>query len=132
MEKDCYKLRKWQKRCALATWLKVCGFQSAGSFFRSKTNIFFEESFEASTDKPELKNKSEIIDELVQQELMEKIKQIIDQKLTERERLIITFCFLDELSYEEILKIMHIPIDNLYLIKYRALKKIRKYLENIP
>ena len=51
------------------------------------------------------------------------------ESLTKNERSVILFAFMGELKTDEIANILEININTVYIIRKRALNKLRKYLE---
>jgi RNA polymerase sigma factor (sigma-70 family) len=129
-EKDFDKLRKWQKKCSLATWLKVCSCNATINYLNSyrrkawRQTIYDDQCALTFIDKDCLEINSE--KEVTQQEVLKKIAQIINKNLSDRERLFSNLYWYDELSFNEISKIMHISKHNLYLIRHRIIKKIKR------
>lgn len=135
-EKDFNKLRKWQERCSLATWLKVCSCNAAINYIisvqkRISRQIAFDDPYSmALIAKDHQKADSE--KEVTQKEFVTKIMHIIEDYLSERERLFAAYYWFDEYSFEEISEIMHLSKPNLHLLKHRTKKKIKRFLKEAP
>ena len=61
--------------------------------------------------------------------MWENIYDVIDKELSPREKLIANFYWIDGLSFEEIAEITKLSVNNLYLIRHRIQKKIKKIIE---
>lgn len=72
------------------------------------------------------KEKNEIVEEFFRRN--DKLDKAIES-LTKNERSVILFDFMGELKTNEIAMILGININTVYIIRKRALNKLRKYLK---
>ncbi|MGA1842474.1 MAG: RNA polymerase sigma factor [bacterium] len=137
LNKDCYALRKWEKKSSLATWIRVCGSMSTTYFIKSRKKLYQECPIEdmPSMDRLDIDppygthNETEDIpDMLEKKEIIKKAMDIIENKLSDRERLFANLYWFDDSPYEEISKILNMSMENLYLLRHRIVKKIERYL----
>lgn len=133
-EKDYDKLRRFEGRSSLATYLKVCSCNATINYIRSYRSRNFRQT--ALDDQPasifaDKDYPSKAPEVMVShQELLKKIAHIIEGHLSTRERLFATYHWFDDLSFDEIAQIMKISKHNLYLIRHRIIKKIRPFLKD--
>ena len=133
LEKDCDKLRRWQERCSLATWLRVCSCNATINYLTSaQKRISRQTSLE---DPPSLtlhykdQQKGDPEKDTAQQQSLAKIAHIIEEHLSSRERLFAAYFWFDELSFDEISTVMHLSKPNLHLLKHRIIKKIKGFFK---
>ena len=133
---DCRRLRTFRGEhgCTLASWLRIIAVRLTQNFLQSLTR---RQSRDISTDEisfldkiatNESDNKT-FEDEYIKKETWDIIVDVIENKLTAREKLFSNLFWLDGLSFEEIAKIMNLTINNLYLIRHRVQKKIETKIE---
>ena len=135
LRKDYNMLRRWEARCSLARWIKVCSGNAAINFFKAKRKISL---YEIGVDEffPSLLNKEENISDPNQdieridnEKILDKVKYIVENDLNERERLFVQLYWHEGLPNEELVVIMNLSKENLHLMKYRITKKVRNALE---
>jgi len=133
LEKDYDKLRRWQERCSLATWLRVCSCNATINYLTSvQKRISRQTSLE---DPPPLivhdknQQKGDLEKDMAQRQSLAKVAHIIEEHLSSREKLFASYFWYDELSFDEISEIMHLSNQNLHLLKHRIIKKIKGFIK---
>jgi len=133
IENDCYILKKWGERCSLATWLRVCSSHAAARYFGSITKqppftpIDFVPPMPIDINR---QSSQDSFDEVSRKELLEKILDIIENRLSRQERLFAKLYWFKKLPPKEISNIMGISIENTHLLRHRAEKKIKKHIKD--
>jgi len=133
IEKDCYILKKWEGKCSLATWLRVCGSHAAAGYLRSVTKHPHVTPFDEvplMTEYISIHSSEDTFDEVSRNELLEKILSIVENKLSKQERLFARLYWFEKLSFDEISRILNISLENTHLLKHRAEKKIKRYMKH--
>lgn len=134
IEKDCYILKKWGRRCSLATWLRVCGSHSASGYFKSLTKQIHAANID---EVPPISihtnalSSQDTFDEVSRNELLEKILSIVENKLSKQEKLFARLYWFKRLSPDEISRILNISLENTYILKHRAEKKIKRHMKGM-
>ncbi|MGA1795424.1 MAG: RNA polymerase sigma factor [bacterium] len=131
LENECNKLRCYRgdNGCTLATWLRTCTVNATLNFLDAlirSTSRYVPLGENAHPVNKEIEN---VERHIAEQEELERVMKIIRENLTSRERLFVTFHWLDEMSFNEISPIMNLPPRNLYVLKHRIQKKIRRLLK---
>ncbi|MGA1865624.1 MAG: RNA polymerase sigma factor [bacterium] len=132
IEKDCYILKKWGGRCSLATWIRVCGSHSASGYFRSLTKELHTANIDEippSSVHITTHSSQDTFDEVSRNELLDKILSIVENKLSRQEKLFARLYWFKKLSPDEISKILNISLENTYILKHRAEKKIKRHMK---
>ncbi len=132
LKKDFSTLKRWEERCSLARWIKVCSGNATINFMRTKRKIESNEicvsEFFPSLLNTEHKSKDSCpgIDN---EKIFDAATIIIENDLNDRERQYALLYWYKELSNDEISILMNISKKNLYLLKHRIIKKIRSILQ---
>jgi RNA polymerase sigma factor (sigma-70 family) len=132
LENEYKKLKSYKgiNGCSVATWLKTCTVNATINFLTSVSrhkHLPLEGIL--TTENRSLENPEKTA---TQQELWERIIQIVEKELSTRERLFAHLYWFDEVSFGEISLIMHLSTDNIYLLKHRIQKKIQQFLKEPP
>lgn len=133
LEKDCYILKKWDEKCSLAIWLRVCGSHAAARYFRSvikQPPLIHVDGYPPIPINVHAHSLQDTFDEVSKNELLEKILSIVENKLSKQEKLFAKLYWFKKLSPDEISQILNISLKNTHLLKHRAEKKIKKYMKN--
>ena len=134
IEKDCYILKKWGGRCSLATWLRVCGSHSASGYFKSLTKQLHAANIDEVPPisiHTNTRSSQDAFDEVSRNELLEKILSIVENKLSRQEKLFARLFWFKRLSPDEISRILDISLENTYILKHRAEKKIKMHMKGM-
>ena len=134
IEKECYILKKWGRKCSLATWLRVCGSHAAAKYFKSaikQLQVTSIDEIPPMSIPINVHTHRDTFDEVSMNELLEKILSIVESKLSKQERLFARLYWFNKLSFDEISKILNISLENTHLLKHRAEKKIKRYIKGI-
>ncbi|MGA1841522.1 MAG: RNA polymerase sigma factor [bacterium] len=134
IEKDCYILKKWGGRCSLATWLRVCGSHAASRYFKSLTKQLHAANIEEIPPMSahiNVHSSKDAFDEVSRNELLEKILSIVENKLSNQEKLFARLYWFKKLTSDEISRILDISLENTYILKHRAEKKIKSNMKGI-
>jgi RNA polymerase sigma-70 factor (ECF subfamily) len=128
-EKGCKRLKQYQGRngCSLATWIRLITVRSVLDHLRKK-----------GVDSIACRNAQVALDEvyglkgdecngLTLLEREEKVRLLSQgiQKLPARDRLLLKLHFHQGLSVEEIAGAMQITIENVYVVKHRAIQRLK-------
>lgn len=120
MENDSARLKQFEGRSSLLTWLKV----TATRFFIKKRDLLIEDS-----------SKEALIEETVFEEHFSGVSSFDVQRLllampNRRYAHVIQRLFIEEYSPEELATEMHITTDNLYNLKRRAMIQLMQVALN--
>ncbi len=130
LEKNGYRLRKWREEISLASWIYYCAVSATQLFLKSLKRHRGREI----SDPPILAGSlpgSSPEGKISRQQILEKIKDIIENRLSNRDKLFATLYWYEEATYDEISKIMHCNKAHLMVIKFRVEQKIKSLLKTI-
>jgi RNA polymerase sigma-70 factor, ECF subfamily len=132
VEKDYKKLRQFQWRCKLSSWLHMITVRTTIDYLRkqSKHLSLNGETQEEISLKENIINGNPLPSELFEQKEEKRIFELIKNDLTSTERLFIELYYCRELSSSEIAKTMNTSTNNVYQLKNRVRKKLKKLVEN--
>lgn len=134
IEKDCYILKKWGGKCSLATWLRVCGSHAASGYFKSmvkQVRMTPIDEIPPISLPDNVHTHHNTFDEVSRNEMLEKIRWIVENRLSKQERLFAKLYWFKRLSFDEISRILSISLENAHLLKHRAEKKIKRYMKTV-
>lgn len=128
-------LESFKENCPVGAWIRVIAMNTTLQYlikWKKPPIISLQE-----TNKDGEKPLSETIpherkppdEELIDSDLANKIKREVIKQLTPDEQLFMALYYEDDLSYDEITKIMHRTKNNLFQIHHRALSKIRRLMD---
>lgn len=134
LKKDFSTLRRWEERCSLARWIKICSGNATINFMRVKRKFALNEicvgEFFPSIFNTEKKYKDSSLDiDIDNVKIFDEAINIIENDLNDRERQFASLYWYKELSNEKISILMNISKKNLYLLKHRIVIKIKKILK---
>jgi RNA polymerase sigma factor (sigma-70 family) len=133
VEKDCYILKKWGEKCSLATWLRVCGSHAASRYFKSLTKQLHAANIDEVPPMSmhiDAHSSQDTFDQVSRNELLEKILSIVENKLSKQEKLFARLYWFKKLTPDEISRVLGISLENTYILKHRAEKKIKKHIKS--
>jgi RNA polymerase sigma-70 factor, ECF subfamily len=131
IEYNCKKLRQFQGRCKLSSWLHIIAVRITVDFLR-KQSIHLSLNGETEQErsiKETIANGNPLPDEVIDQEEEKMIFDKVKSELNAREQLFVEFYYSRELSSAEVAKIMNITPNNVYQIKNRVRGKMRTTVE---
>jgi len=133
---DCKRLRTFRGEhgCTLASWIRIITVRLTQNFLQSLSKRQFRDisiNEPAFLDKliSQEKDMDTFEDEYIKKETWKKIIDVIENKLSSREKLFSNLYWVDGLAFEEIAEIMNLSINNLYLIRHRIQKNIESKIE---
>jgi len=134
-EKNCKKLRQYQGRngCSLATWISLVTVRSVQNHLRKKGYDAVCRRKEPLNldDLPELRSAEEDAPaQLIKAEQEHLLKKGI-QNLPPRGRLLMKLHLDQGLGLEEAAAAMRITVQNAYIIKHRAIQKLKSVLKEL-
>ncbi|MGA1868697.1 MAG: RNA polymerase sigma factor [bacterium] len=134
LKDDCRRLRSFRGEhgCTLASWLRIITIRLTHNYLQSisRVNAHNISSEELTTfDKISSERTPDSEEKFLEKEMWDNIYDVIENKLTPREKLIANLYWIDGLSFEEIADITKLSVNNLYLIRHRIQKKIKKIIE---
>lgn len=128
IENNYKKLRQFQKKCKLSSWLHMISVKTTIDFFKKKS-IKLSINGETSEEKDlreKTTNGNPLPDEIFNQKEGKIIFEAIKSKLKAKEQLFIELYYCRELSTDEVSEIMNITQNNAYQIKRRIRDKMRE------
>ena len=132
-DEECKKLSQYKgtNGCSLATWVKIVAVRTVLNHIRRKgiDSIIWKKKQVALDDLPELKsNDLEALTALEKVEQQQFLQERI-QKLSARDRLFLNLHFSKGYSIKEVAEVMQLSVENAYIIKHRAIKRLKSQLE---
>jgi RNA polymerase sigma-70 factor (ECF subfamily) len=133
MEDDYKKLRQFQWRCKLSSWLYIIAVRATIDFLRKQSDDLSLNGTTAEeiSIRDGIRNGNPLPDDII--ELNEK-KEIIEQTkkmLTSNERFFAELYYICELSPTEIARIMNTTENNVYQLNSRVREKMKKIAEKL-
>jgi RNA polymerase sigma-70 factor (ECF subfamily) len=128
-EKKCHRLRSFQGRSSLRTWLTSVTSRFALNHIRTekrKGSLKFLHLDESVRELPERVELDRIAPD--EQEILSRAIE----KLPERERLLVKLFFYDGLPYKEIARVLRVPTNSISPMLTRAKEQIRKLMKGQP
>ena len=120
MENDAARLKQFEGRSSLYQWVKV----TATRFFIKKRDLLIEDlSKETPLEEETIMEKPAIASLL-------DVQRLLDAMHNRRYAMVIRKLMIEEYSPEELATEMHIPTDNLYNIKRRAMMQLMQVALN--
>ncbi len=128
------KLRQFQWKCKLSTWLHLIAVNMTIDFIRKQR--VNELSLDSETEEgvpivENLQNGTPPVDEVIEQEEEKKIFEQIAKELTPREQLFLKLYYRHKLHTNEIAKILKTTTNNVYQLNSTVRAKLKKKAENI-
>ena len=119
VENNCKKLRQFQWKCKLSSWLHIIAVRVTIDYLRKQSEHL---SLNGETDekiplKERIANGNPLPDELLESKEKERIFEQIKSTLTSRERLFVELYYCRELSPNEIARILNTTTNNVYQLK---------------
>lgn len=133
IEDDCKKLKQFQWKCKLSSWLYIIAVRATIDFLRKQPgglSLNGATAEEISLRKG-IRNGNPLPDDII--ELKEE-KEIIEQTkktLTSKERFFVELYYSRELSPTKIARIMNTTENNVYQLKSRVREKMKKIAEKL-
>lgn len=133
IEDDYKKLRQFQWKCKLSSWLYIIAVRATIDFLRKQSGDLSLNGTTAEeiSLREGIRNGNPLPDDII--ELKEE-KEIIEQAkktLTSKERLFVNLYYIRELSPTEIAGIMNITENNVYQLKSRVREKMKEIAERL-
>ena len=131
IEHNYKKLREFQWKCKLSSWLHIISVRTTIDFLRKQTDILSlnGETNEELSLKEGLTNGNPKPDEIVEMEEEKTIFNQIKTNLKTREQFFVELYYCRELSSPEVAKIMNITENNVYQMKSRVREKLKSIAE---
>ena len=133
IEKNYKKLRQFQWKCKLSSWLHIIAVRTTIDYLRkqSKHLSLNGETQEEISLKENIISENPLPSKLFEQEEEKRIFEQIKNDMSSTERLFIELCYCRELSSSEIAKTMNTSTNNVYQLKSRVREKLKKLVKNI-
>jgi len=127
------KLRQFQGKCKLSSWLHIIAVRITIDFLRKKSihlSLNGETEQERSI-RERITNGNPLPDELIDQEEDKMIFNKVKSELNAREQLFVELYYSRELSSTKVAKIMNITPNNVYQIKSRVREKMKEIVKSL-
>jgi len=133
LDDNCKKLRQFQEKCRLSSWLHIIAVRVTIDFLRkqSESPSLNGKTSEEISLREGITNGNPLPDMLIEMKEEKKIFQEIKKALTSKERFFVELCYSRELSPAKIAKILHTNENNVYQLKSRVREKMKKIAEGI-
>ena len=133
IEDNCKKLRQFQWKCKLSSWLHIIAVRATVDHLRKEREHL---SLNGETDeeihlKERIANGNPLPHELIELKEEERIFEQIKKTLTSRERLFVELYYRRELSAAETARILNTTANNVYQLKSRVREKMKKMVEKL-
>jgi RNA polymerase sigma factor (sigma-70 family) len=133
-ENDAKKLRQFEGRngCSLSTWIRIIAVRIVLNHIRMRglDSIAGQKGRIPLEDIPELNlADSAAVEEIEKIERQQSIMNSIRQ-LPPRERLFLVLHFENGYSIEQVAQTLNLSLGNAYIIKHRAIQKLKSSIEN--
>ena len=117
--------------CSLATWIKIVTVRTVLNHIRRKgmDSIGWKSKRVTLDDLPELKCENMAALAALEKTEQQRLLQEKIQKLSARDRLFLSLHFGSGCSIKEVAEVMQLSIENAYIIKHRAIKRIKYQIE---
>jgi len=128
IDNNCKKLRQFQGKCKLSSWLHIISVRATIDFIKKKAiklSINGETGEEQSL-REKITNGNPLPDKILDQKEGMKIFEAIKSDLNTKEQLFVELYYCRELPPDEVSKIMSITKNNVYQIKNRVKGKMRE------
>ena len=128
IEHDYKKLRQFQEKSRLSTWLYVIAIRVTVDYLRkqSKYVSLDGETDETLAEREGIANGGPLPDTLIELKQEKEIFQQIKKLLTSREQLFVELCYTRELASSKIAAILKTTENNVYQLKNRIRQKMKK------
>ncbi len=125
MESDCKKFRQFRWKCKLSTWLYTVAVRMTMDFARKEgSSVSLKNDVSAS-----IPDDLPLPDRMVEMKQENIVYEKIKQKLSPREQLFLRLLYDQELPVAQIAGIMSITENNVYQLKNRVTRKMKKILD---
>jgi len=133
IEDNCKKLRQFQWKCKLSSWLHIIAVRVTIDYLRKQSDHL---SLNGETEnkiplKERIANGNPLADELLDSKEEERIFEQIKTNLTSREQLFVELYYCRELSPAKIARILNTTPNNVYQLKSWVRKKMKKMVEEL-
>jgi len=128
IEDNYKKLRQFQWKCSLSTWLHLIAVRVTIDYLRKQSehlSLNGETTAETSL-KEGIADGNPLPDRVIELKDEKRVFQQIKKELTSKERLFVELCFSRELSTTRIAAILNTTQNNVYQIKSRVREKMKK------
>jgi RNA polymerase sigma-70 factor (ECF subfamily) len=125
-------IENFRQEAQLSTWLYRISYNETMAFIskRKKENTFsFEENEEAEKKNNSIKNTLKSDEDFDGDEIQLKLQTAIGL-LPDKQKIVFTMRYYDEIKYEEMAEILHTSVGALKASYHHAVKKIEEYLKN--
>lgn len=128
LENNCKKLRQFQWKCKLSSWLHMIAVRVTIDYLRKQSEDLSlnGETDEGTPLKERITNGNPLADELIESKEEERIFEQIKETLTSRERLFVELYYCRELSAPETARILNTTANNVYQLKSRVREKMKE------
>ncbi len=133
IENNCKKLRQFQWKCKLSSWLHMIAVRVTIDYLRKHSEL---PSINGETDeekyiKSSIRNGNPLPSELVEMEEEKRIFEQIKEKLTSRECLFVELYYCRELPPTEVAVILNTTANNIYQLKNKVREKMKKIAKKL-
>lgn len=128
IENDCKKLRQFQWKCSLSSWLHLIAVTVTVDYLR-KQSKHLPLNGETGPDESlseEIPDSNPLPDRIIELKDEKRLLQQIKKDLSSKERLFLELCYSRELPPARISKILNTTENNVYQLKNRIREKMKK------
>jgi len=128
MENNCKKLRQFQWKCSLSSWLHLIAVSVTVDYLRKQPEHISLNRKTGSDGElqDEIPDGSPLPDRVLELEEEERLFLQIKKELTSKERFFVELCYTRELPPTKIARILNITENNVYQLKNRVREKMKK------
>jgi len=131
VEHNYKKLRQFQWKCKLSSWLHIIAVRTTIDFLRKQSDLL---SLNGDTDeeislRERIANGNPMPDRIIELEEEKRIFEQMKRDLKPKEQLFVELYYCRELSPSGIAKILHITENNVYQMKNRIREKMKEIAE---
>jgi len=132
IENNYKKLRQFQWRCKLSSWLHIIAVRTTIDYLRKQSKHLSLNGVtqEEISIRENILSENQLPSELFEEKEEKRIFEQIKNDLSSTERLFIELCYCRELSSSEIARTMNTSTNNVYQLKSRVREKLKKLVEN--
>jgi RNA polymerase sigma-70 factor (ECF subfamily) len=123
-EDDWRRLRTWDGRCTFGYWLELVAVRFFLRHMKDERASAPLPVYELASDRD-----GEPGAELLRKERRAELLEALNKLPDDRERLAILLHYFDGLPLNEVARELHVSVANLYVIKHRALRRLRGILD---
>jgi len=128
IEDNCRKLRQFQWKCSLSSWLHIIAVRVTVDYLRKQSehlSLNGETTAERSL-KEGIANGNPLPDRIIELKDEKRLFQQIKEGLSSKERLFVELCYSREFPPAKIAAILNTTENNVYQIKSRVREKMKK------